>query len=46
MQFAVEKKNGVIQRVGKSTILTPRTNYQGKSTKWFDDSKLLRTKHK
>ena len=46
MQFAVETQNGVVQRIGKSAILQPKTNYKGKGTKWFDDSKLLRTKHK
>lgn len=45
-QFAVETKNGVIQRIGKSAILQPKTNYQGKGTKWFDDTKLLKGRHK
>ena len=42
IQFAVQRKNGVIQRVGKSAILQPKTDYKGKGTKWFDDSKLLK----
>lgn len=46
IQFIVESKNGVVQRVGRSTILTPKTNYTGKGTKWFDDSKLLKAKQK
>lgn len=45
-QFATVTKNGVIQKVGRSTILQPKTNYQGKGTKWFDDTKLLKEKNK
>lgn len=44
MQFAVQKKDGVIEKVGKSSILTPKTNFNGKGIKWFDDSKLLKKK--
>ena len=40
--FAVETKNGVVQKVGRSTIYQPKTNYNGKGIKWFDDSKLLK----
>ena len=42
IQFAVQSKNGVVQRVGKSTILQPKTNFKGGSVKWFDDNKLLK----
>lgn len=42
IQFAVQSKNGVVQRVGKSTILQPKTNFKGGSVKWFDDSKLIK----
>ena len=43
MQFAVVTKNGVVQRVGRSVVLQPKTNYQEKqATKWFDDRKLLK----
>lgn len=41
-QFAVETKNGVVQRVGRSTIYQPKTNYKGKGVRWFDDSKLIK----
>ena len=37
IQFAVQSKNGVVQRVGKSTILQPKTNFQGGSIKWYED---------
>lgn len=42
IQFAVEMKNGVVQRIGKSSISKPKTNSNQKSVKWFDDSKLLK----
>ena len=43
VEFAVEKKNGVVQEVGKSAILQPKTDFKGKGVKWFDDNKLLKT---
>lgn len=42
IQFAVEMKNGVVQRIGKSSISKPKTNSKQKGVKWFDDSKLLK----
>ena len=42
VQFAVQSKNGVVEKVSKSTILQPKTNFKGGSVKWFDDSKLLK----
>lgn len=45
-EFAVETKNGEVQRIGRSVVLQPKTNYTGKGTKWFDDSKLLKEKNK
>ena len=46
MQFAVETKDGVVKRIGKIAILQPKTNYKGKGTKWFDDTKLFKGRHK
>lgn len=46
LEFAVQSKNGVIQRIGRSSILQPQTNYKGRGTKWFDDSKLLKRNRK
>lgn len=37
IQFAVETKNGVVQRIGKSTIYQPKTNFKGGSIKWYED---------
>lgn len=41
-EFVIQKTKGIVQRVGKSSIMQPKTNYNGKETKWFDDSKLLK----
>lgn len=46
VEFAVEKKNGVVQEVGKSEILQPKTNFKGKGVKWFEDNKLLKANRK
>lgn len=45
-QFATVTENGVIQKIGRSQILTPKTNYQGGEMKYFDDSKLLKKNRK
>ena len=37
MQFAVQKKDGVIEKVGRGSILTPKTNFNGKGIKWYED---------
>lgn len=37
IKFVVESKNGVVQRVGKSIILQPKTNFKGGSIKWYED---------
>ena len=39
IQFATVTKNGVVQKVGKSTILQPKTNFKGGSIKWYEDKK-------
>ena len=46
IQFAVETKNGVVQRIGKSTIYQPKANPNPKGIKWFDDRKLLKENKK
>lgn len=37
IQFTVESKNGVIQRIGKSSVYVPNTNFKGGSIKWYED---------
>ncbi len=39
IQFAVVTKNGVVQKVGKSTISQPKTNFKGGYIKWYEDKK-------
>lgn len=39
IQFATVTKNGVVQKVGKSTILQPKTNFKGGFIKWYEDKK-------
>ena len=39
IQFATVTKNGVVQKVGKSIILQPKTNFKGGSIKWYEDKK-------
>lgn len=42
VSFATVKKNGVITKIGRSTVQQPKTDFKGGSVKWFDDSKLLK----
>lgn len=37
VEIAVVKDKGKITRVGKSSILLPKTNFKGGSVKWYDD---------
>ena len=37
LAIAVETKNGIVQRIGKSAIFTPKPNFGGGSIKWYVD---------
>lgn len=37
IQFAVQTQNGVVQKVGKSTLYQPKTNFKGSQIKWYED---------
>lgn len=39
VEFAVKKKKGVVQEVGKSVIVQPKTDFKGNSDsiKWYED---------
>lgn len=39
IQFATVTKNGVVQKVGRSTIVQPKINFKGGSIKWYEDKK-------
>lgn len=43
IEFAIVRKDGVIQKVGKSTITQPKTNFKGESTKWLEDKPKQKT---
>lgn len=36
-EFATLLKNGVIQKVGKSTVYQPKINFSDNRTKWYED---------
>lgn len=42
VQFATVSKSGVVQKVGNSSIYHPLIKYDGRKTKWFEESKLIR----
>lgn len=43
MEFAVETdKSGVVKNIGVGVAYHPPIKYNGKKTKWFDESKLLK----
>lgn len=37
VEFAVTRNKGTITRVGRTSILQPKTNYKGGSIKWYKD---------
>lgn len=41
--FVVEKKENQV-RIGKSSIMQPKVQFNGNGIKWFEDSKLIRKK--
>ena len=40
--YTVKGENNVIKQIGKMSVFQPKIKYNGKKTKWFDDSKLLK----
>lgn len=42
VQFTTTLKDGVVQKVGRSTVEQPKVNFNNKGIKWFDDSKLYK----
>ena len=39
VEFAVVTKNGIVQKIGRSSIEQPKTNFKGNpdSIKWYPD---------
>lgn len=41
IQFAVVIKDGEVKRIGRSYIEHLEIQYDGRKTKWFDESQIL-----
>ncbi len=37
IEFAVIRNKGNVTRIGKASILQPKTNFKGGSVKWYED---------
>ena len=37
VSFATQTKDGTVTRIGKSTVLQPKTNFKGGSIRWTND---------
>lgn len=35
--FATVTRNGVVEHIGRSSISQPKTNFNGKGIKWYED---------
>ena len=44
IEFAVTRNKGSITRVGRASILQPKTNYKGGSVKWYKDKPKQKSK--
>lgn len=44
VEFAVTRNKGTITRVGRTSILQPKTNFQGGSVKWYEDKPKQKSK--
>lgn len=36
-EFAIQKKDGVIQKIGSSHIIQPEIKFKGGTIKWYED---------
>lgn len=43
VEFATVTKNGIVQKIGKSSILQPKTNFKGGTVKWYPDRPKKKT---
>ena len=37
VEFSVKSDDGIITRIGRTSILQPKTNSKGGSIKWYED---------
>lgn len=42
IQFATVTKQGVVQKIGRSTVTVEQSKFNKKGIPWFDDAKLLK----
>ena len=43
VEFATVTKDKIVQKIGKSSILQPKTNFKGGSIKWYPDKTKKKT---
>lgn len=36
VEFATVVKNGVVEKIGRSSVYVPKTNFKGGSIKWYE----------
>ena len=44
VEFAIVRKRNNITKVGRTSMLQPKTNYKGGSVKWYDDKLKQKSK--
>lgn len=37
VEFVTVVKNGVVEKIGRSFVYAPKTNFKGGSIKWYED---------
>lgn len=35
-------ENGIVTQIGKSQVCSPKPEFNGEKTRWYDDSKLIK----
>lgn len=43
VEFATVTKNGVVRKIGRSSIEQPQANFKGGSIKWYEDRPKQKT---
>lgn len=44
VEFAITHKNGVITRIGRTSLNQPKINFKGGSVKWYPDKPKQKSK--
>ena len=37
VEFAVTRNNGIVTRIGRTSINQPKTSFKGGTVKWYED---------